>query len=183
MSTKYRKASQLGQGADEIDELLDKLETTDHKIGGDTFEQVKNSLRKAAKAFRLGAKAAIHGSDEDVVVIEGNEPSNGGESKRAPREIPAGTFTFRPRQATYKGKTYRGATIAHLFCKIAEPIVANGSEVDEKEIAAAIQAAYPENNYRPHRVEIDLDKFQHRKFRCQRKPGQYDEAVEEAFGG
>ncbi len=183
MTTKYRTASQLGKAGDEIAELLEALEGNSHKINGGTFEQVKHILGKAMAAYNNASKAKSEDADGDVVIIEGDEPPVKTKSKRPRRIIPAGTFVFRPRQAKYKGKTYAGATIAHMFCKIAQDIVDGDGEVDEKGIAEAIQVAYPENNYRPHRVEIDLDKFQHGKFRCQRVPAEYDAAVEDEFGG
>jgi hypothetical protein len=179
MSTKYRTASKLGQGADEIGELLEALDSDDHKISGEKLEKLKHVLRKAEGAYRKGAKAAIKGTEDVEIVVGDDDPPA---KKKRRRRIPAGTFQFRPRECTLNGRVFRGATIAHMFCEIADHIVKGDGKVDEKAIATAIQKAYPENNYRPHRVEIDLDKYQHRKFRCQREPDDYEAAVEEAFG-
>ena len=138
-TTKHRESGEYIDAARECRDLIDTLTKGGHSIKSGDLDRVKEQLAKAAAKYDKAAARAILGKADDIIVID-ETPSNGARPKRAPRQIPAGTFSLRYGKCTYKGRVYEACSIAHMFCLIA-PVIIKSGEVDAENVAASIQSA------------------------------------------
>lgn len=153
-------------------------------FGGPHVQGLQQDLTKLIKICVKRSKAPIANPEltPDIVVID--EPAVKPRRTREWRPTPPGTFVrggSRQRTVAYDGTDFEAESIAHAICLIltakAKP-KADGKpqgKLDAEGIAAAIQAAYPENNYGPERVYIDYKKWVDGKFACQRHLAEDDE--------
>lgn len=73
--------------------------------------------------------------------------------------------TNRNRTINLSGKTIPAKTIARGVCNVFW-LQEQGRlpSLDDKTIAQAVQAAFPENSYKPYRVAVDRKKYENRQF-------------------
>lgn len=140
----------------------------------------RNSLFKATVEFQEALNAShLAGPKTDEIktflarlkdrlapLVTGQPPTEDKPRKaRAPRPAPAGMFTKRQSMIHYMGKTFPCDSIAKGVCKVFEAF----STIDDKALAAAVQAAYPANNYAEYRVAVDRKKWQAKAFAFQQQ--------------
>ena len=166
--------------AEKLQEVLPSAEFT-----GPHAQGLQRDLTKLVATCLKRSKAPLANPDlkPDIVILD--EPEEKPRRKRVARPVPAGTFQrggSRHRTITYDGEAYEADTIAHGICLILADVAKPDKHgvvkgIDAEGIAAAIQLAYPENNYGPERVYQDAKKWARGVFACQRQLADTEEAA------